>query len=352
MDGETITSHLPNSGSLMEYMIPGKKVYLYRNKKNKRKTEWTVFSIEKEDHPVFIHSFMTNTIVQEMLNNKMFEELKEWIVIKREYRHKKNRFDFLLKKDNMKMLLEVKSCTLWGKRIAIFPDAITERGRRHIIELSKADISGCILFIVHSPRVDYFLPNYHTDFEFSKTLYKMRRRLLIIAYGLIWANDLNILGIKRLKIPCEILKKEMKDMGSYLLILRLNESKNILVGGLGPLYFKKGYYVYVGSGMKNLSKRILRHKYQKKRLFWHIDYLREKAEYINILPVRSSERLECELAKNLSKFSDWFIKDFGSSDCPCRSHLFGFNENPLEKEDFIDLLLYYRIDRLNEIYGL
>ncbi len=66
----------------------------------------------------------------------------------------RNRFDFLLKEGNKDILLEVKSCTLVGKKVAMFPDAVTERGARHLQELAKFSEEGmetAILFIVHWP---------------------------------------------------------------------------------------------------------------------------------------------------------------------------------------------------------
>ena len=71
------------------------------------------------------------------------------------------------------MFLEVKSCTLVGKKVAMFPDAITERGARHLRELADLSRNGsktAVLFIVHWPLAEVFMPDYHTDLNFTRTL--------------------------------------------------------------------------------------------------------------------------------------------------------------------------------------
>ena len=127
--------------------------------------------------------------------------------------------------------------------------------------------------------------------------------------------------------------------------------KDIIVniGKIGRIGFKKGYYLYVGSAKTNLAKRIERHKRRKKRIFWHIDYLRDKTEFYASIPILSSVPLECHIAARLKGIADWTIHRFGSSDCSCETHLFGMHEDPLKSSAFIDSLLYYRIDRIEEL---
>ena len=105
----------------------------------------------------------------------------------------------------------------------------------------------------------------------------------------------------------------------------------------------------MGSAKVNLSKRIERHKRKKKAFFWHIDYLRDKAEFYASLPILSSAPLECHIAKRLKGIADWTIDRFGSSDCSCETHLFGIHEDPFKSSAFIDALLYYGIDRREEL---
>ena len=131
------------------------------------------------------------------------------------------------------------------------------------------------------------------------------------------------------------------------MILRLNRSRNLEFARKEKRQtFPAGYYVYVGSAMKNLTQRLERHRRLRKNKFWHIDYLREASDFIAALPVRSSEDLECQLAERIRAIADWAIPGFGASDCGCPEHLFGFKEDPIENLDFIGLLQYFRMDRL------
>lgn len=115
--------------------------------------------------------------------------------------------------------------------------------------------------------------------------------------------------------------------GIYALIIYVSKEKNVRVGSLGLLTFKRGFYVYVGSAQNNLERRITRHFDKSKRVFWHIDYLLkdEDAEIVNVLFKRASREEECHLALALSSSYEP-IKGFGSSDCKCQSHLFRIDD--------------------------
>jgi len=141
------------------------------------------------------------------------------------------------------------------------------------------------------------------------------------------------------------IKKEEKDQGSYLLILELKRNRNIHVGKLGRVSFRRGFYIYVGSAMANLNKRIERHRHLREQHHWHIDELRAVADFHSALAIRSSTRLECEIAEAMSRISEWNIPGFGCTDCSCKTHLFAFRNNPLHLEKFQKLLQYFRMDR-------
>jgi Uri superfamily endonuclease len=109
--------------------------------------------------------------------------------------------------------------------------------------------------------------------------------------------------------------------GAYILILCNPKKQRIKVGKLGKIDFAKGYYFYVGSGMKNLEQRVLRHQRKDKNIKWHIDYLTRKFKFIDAKLFPSSKRLECQIAQTFGK-NLMMIKGFGCSDCQCLSHLF------------------------------
>lgn len=121
--------------------------------------------------------------------------------------------------------------------------------------------------------------------------------------------------------------------GTYILTIALSEPQEIVVGALGSIAFKRGYYFYVGSAMASrgsttLLNRVKRHvsASHMKKIHWHIDYLLSNELCIiqRIFLIPSKDRLECLMAKELLDYADGFIKKFGCSDCACNSHLIYF----------------------------
>ena len=115
------------------------------------------------------------------------------------------------------------------------------------------------------------------------------------------------------------------DTGVYSLLIELKKNQKIKIGNLGKFEFPKGFYIYTGSAMNSLEKRIDRHLRKNKKKFWHIDYLlsNKNAQVISILKIKTKKRIECELNKEIFKNlkGKILIKKFGSSDCNCKSHL-------------------------------
>jgi len=120
--------------------------------------------------------------------------------------------------------------------------------------------------------------------------------------------------------------------GVYCLIIRLYKDKTIEIGKLGLTSFKKGHYCYVGSALKNLEKRIGRHKRRTKTLRWHIDYFLKYGKIVKVFQIKTEKRIECLLSERVNKISENFIKNFGCSDCRCITHLYYFrNPNKLNE---------------------
>lgn len=122
---------------------------------------------------VSVDSRVPNRLVLQALKNRDIEELSAYNTIKPEHPYRQNRFDFLLANKQERCLLEAKSCTLVKDGVAIFPDAKTERGRRHVRDLMEAKKEGdraCVLFVVQRTDAHTFSPNDETDPEFAKVL--------------------------------------------------------------------------------------------------------------------------------------------------------------------------------------
>ena len=109
---------------------------------------------------------------------------------------------------------------------------------------------------------------------------------------------------------------------AYVLLIWVKRKMKIRIGNLGPLEFARGLYFYVGRALSGLEKRINRHLRKSKRNFWHIDYLLEYSEILGIIYlITSYEQSECKIAFHLGKRFR-LVKNFGSSDCRYKSHLF------------------------------
>ncbi len=348
--GRILSAFLPNPGRLQELFLPGRIIHLVKEDKPQgRKTRYTAVAVNRDGYPMMLHTHRTNDVARYLLQEGKIPGLRRARVVRSEVRVGRSRFDFLLEEGKSDILLEVKSCTLVGKRVAMFPDAVTERGARHLRELAgmaEEGVKAVVLFVVHWPFAKVFMPDYHTDLSFSQIFLEIRNRVEVIPVSVRWNKDLSLSsGIRVLQIPWKRIEKEAENRGSYLLILRLKRNRTISVGKLGKVCFRKGFYIYVGSAMANLSKRMERHRHLRKRRHWHIDELRAVAEFHSVLAIRSSDRLECEIAKAMSKIAEWSVSEFGSTDCSCETHLFGIPGDPLESESFHKLLQYFRMDR-------
>ncbi|MCX8056659.1 MAG: DNA/RNA nuclease SfsA [Ignavibacteria bacterium] len=357
INGKKHFAHLPNPGRLWELLFKNSKILLYENNTLNRSFKFTVAAVYKDKNPILLHTTENNSVAEWLLKNRLIEELRDFEIVSREKQLNESRIDFHLSNGKEELFLEVKSCTLFKDKIAMFPDAITERGSKHLLELSNilnTNVYGGVLFLVHNYDVEYFLPEFHTDLKFAQTFLQLKDKLKISAYALNWRSDLSLISneIKKLKVPFHILEKEANDSGSYIIVLYNNQNQLIKIGNLGELEFKKGYYCYVGSAVQHLKKRVERHKRKLKKLHWHIDYLLTKTKIHKTLEIRSSDKIECELANELKIISDGFVKNFGSSDCKCSSHLFYFHDDPIQRKDFIDLILHFRIARLIQKYNL
>ncbi|NIQ04640.1 MAG: DNA/RNA nuclease SfsA [Candidatus Korarchaeota archaeon] len=168
-----LPSFLPNPGRMHELLTPGTEVVLREVLKENRKTDYDLIGVLYNGQMVSVDSRVPNKLVLEALKNRDIKELSEYNTIKPEYGYGHTRFDFFLANEQGRCLLEVKSCTLVKDGVAMFPDAKTERGRRHVTDLVKAKKEGyraCVLFIVQRTDANVFAPNDETDPEFGKVL--------------------------------------------------------------------------------------------------------------------------------------------------------------------------------------
>ena len=169
LNGEEVKAHLRDPGRLKELLIPGNRVLLQRTEKPGRKTKYEVVAFFDGKTPVIVNSGIHSRIAE-----KIIPALMKCTVIKKEVQFLDSRIDFLVKCER-DALVEVKGCTLVRDGIALFPDAPTERGLKHLRDLIKAVEMGweaSVLFLVMRPDAYVLKPNRDTHPEFADVFAK------------------------------------------------------------------------------------------------------------------------------------------------------------------------------------
>ena len=161
LDKQIVTAHCPNTGSMKGLLDEGNEVYLLKNDDPKRKLKYTLEIIKAKGNMVGVNTHLANKIVNHGLSNNLINEIKNSEKIKPEvFFNKETRFDFLIEKNNQKSFIEVKNVTLFRKnKTAEFPDAITERGSKHLITLIDAIKNGYksyLIFLVQVQNMEKF----------------------------------------------------------------------------------------------------------------------------------------------------------------------------------------------------
>lgn len=179
--GKEVICHCPNTGRMGELLLPGVRLILEKSRNVKRKTAYSVVGVYKGDLIVPITSARANNVAKEIIIPKLFKKPE----IKSEVTFGKSRFDFLVRSGDESTFIEVKSCTLFMGDDAIFPDAPTSRGTKHLNELELAveqGYKGMVVFVVFNPYSKRFMPNSITDPLFAETLKSLSNKIDIIPF--------------------------------------------------------------------------------------------------------------------------------------------------------------------------
>jgi len=172
LQGTEAKAHLADPGRLKTLLVPGKRLLLRRAAGPGRKTDYDVVGVQWGQQFVPLDSRMPAILVREALQSGMLEEFRDYALLRSEPAFGQGRFDFLL--DGPKpCLVEVKGVTLEMEGVALFPDAPTARGRRHMRELAVAHRQGfraCVIFVVMINGAAYFRPHRELDPGFARAL--------------------------------------------------------------------------------------------------------------------------------------------------------------------------------------
>jgi sugar fermentation stimulation protein A len=149
---QILTVHCPNSGSMRGCSQPGSPVLISHSDGPKRKYPWTLEMVRHQGLWIGVHTGRTNGIVREGLENGVIEEFGTIHAITPEVVvSAKSRLDFLLATEKGTIYLEVKNCSLAENGVGLFPDAVTVRGTKHLVELARlaeAGFGAAVLFCV------------------------------------------------------------------------------------------------------------------------------------------------------------------------------------------------------------
>lgn len=173
-DGRMLTAYCPNTGSMRSCSEPGSKVYLSRSENPQRKYPYTLEMVHSGNCWIGVNTGLTNQLVVEAIDLGKISEIGQVDAIHTEVKvSRRSRLDLMVEKDGRKIYIEVKNCSLVENGVAMFPDAVTTRGTKHLRELAelmKKGYGAAIFYLVQRTDATKFMPAAHIDPEYAKVL--------------------------------------------------------------------------------------------------------------------------------------------------------------------------------------
>lgn len=173
MDGREVMVHIANSGRMRELLEPGRRLLLAPAPGEHRKTQFDLALVDLGTTLVSADARLPNGLVAEALAGGQLPQFREYPEIRREVRYGDSRLDLLLEGPGGRCYGEVKSVTLVVNGVALFPDAPTTRGVKHLGELSRAVAEGnraAVVFVAQRSDAAAMSPNDAADPEFGAAL--------------------------------------------------------------------------------------------------------------------------------------------------------------------------------------
>jgi sugar fermentation stimulation protein A len=187
VDGTELTVHCPNSGAMRGCSAPGSPVVISKSDNPKRKYAWTLEMVQENGIWIGVNTSMTNKLVHEALQNGVIDVFGPITSIQPEIKvSDKSRLDFLLQTESGPVYVEVKNCSLVEDDKAMFPDAVTARGTKHLHELAQLldkKTRAAVLFCVQRADGCCFTPARHIDPVYAETLAEVQQQgVEVLAY--------------------------------------------------------------------------------------------------------------------------------------------------------------------------
>ena len=175
LNNERVLSHLSNSGRMLTVLSPKCEAYVREESSSNRKTRYTMFAVKREGIPIIVDARFANKLTKLLIEKSLFPPLRKYRILKENVLKNSSKIDFLLGRNGQRFYLEVKSVSYVVDEVAMFPDAPTSRGRKHIKTLIKCVEEGFnagILFTVQRPDAKKLRPCREIDPKFSELIAK------------------------------------------------------------------------------------------------------------------------------------------------------------------------------------
>ncbi|AOT73328.1 sugar fermentation stimulation protein SfsA [Geosporobacter ferrireducens] len=167
VDGEIHKTHIANTGRMKELLTENARVIVRHVENEKRKTAYDLLMVYKGDSLVSIDSKLPNILLEKAFLNNHIHAFRDYTAVKKEVTFGKSRFDLFIHRDRHAAFIEAKCVTYVREdQVASFPDAPTERGRKHVLELIEVlreGMRGAVYFIVQREDAIAFTPNRTMD---------------------------------------------------------------------------------------------------------------------------------------------------------------------------------------------
>lgn len=171
LDGREEICHVKNTGRCRELLLPGAEVWCQHHDDPGRKTAWSLITVRKGERLVNLDSQVPNKLALDYVKQGGLGFAPQ--MVKPEQTYGNSRFDLYYEAGERRGFVEVKGVTLEDGGVARFPDAPTQRGRKHLLELQAAVEAGFdawVLFVIQMADIRRFEPNWPRDPAFAKTL--------------------------------------------------------------------------------------------------------------------------------------------------------------------------------------
>ncbi len=206
-DGGALPServHVHDPGRLHELLYPGNRLLVRRVRSDKRSTAWDLIAARYVDEWILVHSGLHRALAERIIGDTDLSPFGPVTEVRPEVTVGRHRLDFrLIRPDGSVLWLEVKGCTLAEDGVALFPDAPTVRGRKHLetlMGLADRGDAAAVMVLVFRPDARSFAPKADTDPAFAETFYRALDAGVQVVPIVLGYRDRTIVHLQRIPV--------------------------------------------------------------------------------------------------------------------------------------------------------